>query len=224
VGASTPKWAEFFVANSTDVAACAGLLLGEPRLHPIRYNGSARSTYAGLLALRGNLVASLQMRIAPEILALDGQRCFAMWRGLLVQYWYETRLAAVQEHSAIVTRLFQREPGPFASLIVVAPNSPLPEKEARKQLDALAKQIWSRCVCHAYVYQGSGFGAAAVRAIMLAITTASAGNVATKVCATLPEALEFMAPRLDPKRFGTSAERAEALASIEAHFATGSAA
>jgi hypothetical protein len=157
--------------------------------------------------------------ISPaEILALDSRRCFALWRGLLVQCWYETRIEAVMEHTAIVKRLFQQDPKLFASMIVVAPDSPLPEAPARRELDALARLIWSRCVCHAYVYQGTGFGAAAIRAIMLAITTASAGKVPTKVCATIPEALDFMAPLLDETRFGTPTERAQAVAAIEARF------
>jgi hypothetical protein len=119
----------------------------------------------------------------------------------------------------MVKRIFQQEPAkPFASMIVVAPNSPLPDATARKELDMLARLIWSRCVCHTYVYQGSGFGAAATRAIMLAITTAAAGSVPRKVCATLPEALDFMAPYMDEARFGTPSERAQAVAAIEARF------
>ncbi len=159
------------------------------------------------------------MNLSPEILALDSERCFARWRGLLVQCWHETRFEAVVEHTAILKRMLKEDPKPFASLVIVAPDSPLPDAAARRELDVLASTFIPRCACNVYVYQGTGFVAAATRAIMLALMTVSGGKVPRKICATIPEALGFMAPILrDQARFGTADERARALAEIENRF------
>ncbi|MFT3927779.1 MAG: hypothetical protein QM778_34950 [Myxococcales bacterium] len=155
----------------------------------------------------------------PEILALGPNNCFARWNNLIVQWWHETRLQAVDEHMAILQRLHRQDPGPFAALIVVEPSAPLPEQAARRRLDILASATMERCNCLAYAYQGTGFAAAAVRGIMAAITMTSANKIPKKVCSSIHEALSFMAPYLDDKRFGSPAERAEAVEMIRMRFA-----
>ena len=42
------------------------------------------------------------MANSPEILALGPNNCFARWNNLLVQWWHETRLEAVDEHMAVL--------------------------------------------------------------------------------------------------------------------------
>jgi hypothetical protein len=155
-----------------------------------------------------------------EILALGSENCLAKFRGLTVQWWNETRVEAVMEHQALFDRLYKQDPGPFAAMIVVEPSGPLPDAAARRKLDVLAASIMERCVCLAYVYQGTGFTAAAARGIMLAIMMTSGGKIPKKVCATVPEALAFTAPYLNEQRFGSLAERAQALSEIEARFAS----
>lgn len=159
------------------------------------------------------------MSTPPDILALGSNNCFARWNNLIVQWWHETRLEAVEEHMAILQRIHRQDPGPFAALIVVEPGAPLPDQGARRRLDVLAAATMERCNCLAYAYQGTGFAAAAVRGIMAAITMTTATKLPKKVCGSIPEALAFMAPYLNDRHFGTPAERAQALEEIRVRFA-----
>jgi hypothetical protein len=156
----------------------------------------------------------------PEILALGANNCFARWRNLTVQWWHETRVEAVDQHIEIFSRLHKRSSGPFGALIVVEGNAPLPDQAARRRLDVLAAATMERCCCLAYAFRGTGFAAAASRGIMAAITMTSPGKFPKKVCATVPEALAFMAPHLDEMHFGSPAERVQALEDIRARFET----
>ena len=54
---------------------------------------------------------------------------------------------------------------------------------------------------------------------MAAVTMTTGGKTPKKVCGSIPEALAFMTPHLDEKRFGTPAERIHALEEIKARFA-----
>ena len=160
------------------------------------------------------------MGTPPDILALGPNNLFARWNNLIVQWWHETRIDAVDEHLAILQRIHRQDPGPFAALIVVEPGAPLPDQAARRRLDILAAATMERCNALAYAYQGTGFAAAAVRGIMAAVTMTTATKIPKKVCGSISEALAFMAPYLSERQFGTPAERAQAVDELRLRFAS----
>jgi hypothetical protein len=159
------------------------------------------------------------MATSPEILALGSNNCFARSKNLIVQWWHETRVDAVDEHLALLQGIYRHDAGPFAALIVVEPSAPLPDQAARRKLDILAAATMEHSLCLAYAYQGTGFAAAAVRAIMAAVTMTTGKKIPKKVCGSIPEALAFMAPHLDDRHFGAPAERLQAIEEIRERFA-----
>jgi len=155
-----------------------------------------------------------------EMLGMDDQHCLAAWRGLVVQCWNETRAAAVEDNTARARARRVADRGPIACFVILEPDAPPPDAPARKALERLADVLFDRCACCAYVYQGTGFRAAAVRGVMLALSMVKRSAVPTKICSSVTEALDFMAPLLtDEARFGSPAERARVVASIQARFA-----
>ncbi len=158
--------------------------------------------------------------MTPEILAVDADHCIAQWKNLIVQCWRQTPVSAVDDNIRQVTRVFAAGAKPFAVLVIMDPDSPPPGSAARKRLDALADRMKDHCVCAAYVFEGTGFKAAAMRGVMMALMLVGKKNVPYKICANIGDALAFSERYLtDVQRFGTSSERAAAVSSVRAQFA-----
>lgn len=155
-----------------------------------------------------------------RMLAIDRHHCLAVYRHLNIQCWDETHVDAVQDNIERLGTLLEQSTGAIACLVVLEPDASPPDSNARRKLDELAELLMSRSTCLAYVYQGSGFRAAAIRGVMVALTLLGRRRVPTRIFATIPPALAFMTEHLsDTKAFGTPVERERAVAFVQDRFA-----
>jgi hypothetical protein len=154
-----------------------------------------------------------------RVLALDEHHCAAAWRRLYVQCWDETRAAAVDDNIRLFRAELAKGAGPTASLVILEPDAPPPDREARRKLDELAAILTPDCACLAYVYQGEGFRAAAIRGVMVALSLVSRRRVVTKIASTVDEALAEMDLHLgDARYFGEARHRVAVVDEIRRRF------
>ncbi len=86
--------------------------------------------------------------------------------------------------------------GKFAMLIVVDSDMESPDARLRSELARVLKQYEPATDCAAYVIEGTGFKAAALRSLVTAIMVIARVKLPTKVFSTVSEAAHWMGPRL----------------------------
>ena len=103
---------------------------------------------------------------APVVLGSSTDHLFAGWGSLFMVVWrHETTLAAVADLAPLVTQFAARHPR-FALLVVVEESASLPSSTVRERIAASLQRVAPYIGASAVVHEGSGFRAAAVRAVL----------------------------------------------------------
>lgn len=116
--------------------------------------------------------------VAPGVQELtlfehDDQHGVGAWRNLLIVVWRkDTRAAAVDGVSAVLTELTRRHRD-VALLQVIEEGATAPDADARRALSAMLRQHGGAIRCSAIVYEGDGFRAATLRAVVTGIALLS---------------------------------------------------
>jgi len=116
--------------------------------------------------------------VAPGVQELtlfehDDQHGVGAWRNVLIVVWRkETRADAVDGVSAVLGELIHKHRD-VALLQVIEERATAPDADARRALSAMLKQHGASIRCSALVYEGDGFKAATLRAIVTGIALLS---------------------------------------------------
>ncbi|HEX5101634.1 MAG TPA: hypothetical protein VFV94_19115 [Polyangiaceae bacterium] len=112
--------------------------------------------------------------VAPGVQELtlyehDEQHGAGVWRNLLIVVWRkETRADAVEGVSAILTAVARRH-SDVALLQVIEEGATAPDSDARRALSTMLRTHGGAIRCSAVVYEGDGFRAATLRAVVAGI-------------------------------------------------------
>jgi hypothetical protein len=108
--------------------------------------------------------------------------------GVLVQLWQDQPTV---EGVKLVHLAAQESSEPFQVVVVIVDDSAAtPRPEARAALNELSKSLAPAPT--AVVYQGSGFGAAAVRGVAMAVSAASGGAAVIKAVSSFEQASQWL--------------------------------
>lgn len=116
--------------------------------------------------------------VAPGVQELslhgcDEQHGVGVWRNLLIAVWRtETRAPAVDAVSAVLAKL-SRTHRDVALLQVIEEGATAPDADARRAISNMLKHNGSVIRCSAVVYEGDGFRAATLRAVVTGIALLS---------------------------------------------------
>jgi len=94
----------------------------------------------------------------------------------------------------------------FAVLVVVAANTPSPDSALRAELARLVKKYEPAYECSAYVVEGEGFQAAAIRGLVTGVMLLARSAAPTKVFASVSDAARWFAPRIGADAAALDAE------------------
>src|SRR5688572_18086563 len=133
------------------------------------------------------------MRPAHRLTAPAFQRIFpeyavVVYQGILIQLW---RLETTTEG----VRLVRKTLGEFRqqielTMVILEDGATRPDRHAREELEALGRELAPRFA--AVVYEGHGFKAAAVRAVMTSIGLFTRSALPSRIFSTTASAVEWM--------------------------------
>lgn len=154
-----------------------------------------------------------------EVIDVDDEHLVGSYSALLVLWWgtrtMPDKLVKVLEQA----RAFAERWARIAVVVVIEPNSELPNKESRKLLEQLSHILLPKTVALTYVFEGSGIRASATRTLMTALTLVGPPSAKQhKVVNTIDQALDWLVPLLAAPEFGRESDRRKALYSLERHF------
>jgi hypothetical protein len=129
---------------------------------------------------------SIKVSTRDVVFALWGRVALALWRG-------KTTSSAVKRGSEVLAEHAAVWGGRVLLLTVVEENVPLPALEARVELVSLLKNANGRVERSALVFEGEGFRAASVRAVVAGVSLFSRPEYPHRVLASVGAAARFLA-------------------------------
>jgi hypothetical protein len=143
----------------------------------------------------------------------DGELQSVVWRDVFVIL--RNGRATVENQRELERRMIERShgfPGGIGVMVLIHSNAPMPDEEVRRELVALFSRQSSRIRGLVWVIQGTGFQAAAVRAVLTSFSLAAKQTYPTYIANDVRSALVWLLPLLE----GASARLADAdLATLE---------
>lgn len=153
----------------------------------------------------------------PLIRTVDRNHAVATWDRVLLQVWRGVVTPeAVQELLAVGRALIREHPGQrCSSLSVVESVSPPPNERVRPLLSACYRELAPEMRLQLFVAEGSGFRAAIVRGVGLAVSTFAPSFLPFKFASSVREAAVAIEPQLSARAGGSEA-LIEAVADLRA--------
>lgn len=153
----------------------------------------------------------------PLLRTVDRNHAVATWDRVLLQVWRgEVTPQAVQQLLEVGQQLIREHPGQrCSSLSVVESASPPPNERVRPLLSACYRELAPGMRLQLFVAEGSGFRAALVRGVGLAVSAFAPSLLPFKFASTIREAAVAIAPHLS-QRAGGSDALVEAVANLRA--------
>jgi hypothetical protein len=149
--------------------------------------------------------------VTPRIFALNAEHCIAAHEALFIQMWNVTQARDVDRALQELLRFAEEQPRMLA-LVIVAADSPVPDAATRARLKLLSQSFPKEARGLAYVYEGQGVRAGAIRAIMATLALLQRSSTPFRVFANVEVALAWMATlEPDPARVRAFAEAVEAV-------------
>ncbi len=123
------------------------------------------------------------------------QHAFAVWDRVVLAIWRgQTTLSAVRRGEQVVERHAGRHPDRGVLLLtIVEAAAPLPPLECRIELAAMLKRAAGKVERSSLVFEGEGFRAASVRAVVAGISLFSRPSYPHRVFNTVGAAARFLA-------------------------------
>jgi len=118
----------------------------------------------------------------------------AAWEGVVLGLWRgKTTAGALRRAGQIVTKQVEERQRPVLLLTVVEENAPLPPLEARMELVSFLKASNGQVERHGLVFEGEGFRAASVRAVVAGVALFSRPDYPYRVFGSVGAAARFLA-------------------------------
>lgn len=122
-----------------------------------------------------------------------GNSCVLIWRAAM-----NAERFSLQRES--MERVAHAYPGETDVLCIIEPGAEPPSPEQRVAMSALLTKLAPKLRCIAYVVEGSGFRAAAVRGVLSGIELMRRNSYTTRYFATVEQATTWMDSALSRKR------------------------
>jgi hypothetical protein len=138
---------------------------------------------------------------------LDRNHVVGTWDRVLIQVWRgEVTPDAVQRLAEAGRDLVGKHEGAVcSSLSVIESTSPPPNDRVRPLLSSCYRELAKGMPLQLFVAEGSGFRAAIVRGVGVAVSTFAPSLLPFKFASTVREAALAIAPRLSPRAGGSEA-------------------
>ena len=147
-----------------------------------------------------------QGQLSPHICWVDTHYCVATWDRVLIQIWrLEVTAEAVQNLRRIGKQFVAETSGPLSMLSIVEASSPPPNEPLRAALSAFFRELAPRMELQIVVAEGSGFRAALVRSVGVALSAIARGALPFKFCGHVADAAALIRPHLSPSAGGAEA-------------------
>ncbi len=126
------------------------------------------------------------------------------WRNLMVSCWFgQPTMRPLQIIEATAQKLLEHQPEGILVLGVMKFGVPVAGSEERQLAASSLMRLGKHVIAVASVIEGNGFWAAAIRSTMSLIGLTARSSV--KIFGTVPEASEFLSPKLSAPRTGSGA-------------------
>ncbi|NUP14428.1 MAG: hypothetical protein HOW73_51010 [Polyangiaceae bacterium] len=140
----------------------------------------------------------------PRIYVVDQDHAIASWRNVYISIWRRNPSAERLRNLRSLTSRFLRETtGPVFAIVLVEEKCPVPDDAGRQHSVAFIRDLSPRASCIVLVFEGTGFMAAASRAVMVGLMSAAQFVIPYKVMQNVAEAerfLESTSPQQAPAR------------------------
>lgn len=143
-----------------------------------------------------------------RIVAQGPDVCIAVWQQTVIHVWRgEATVENVAKMVATCNELIASSRAPVTCLGIVERSSPPPVEPVRAALAQWSRDVVPRMVGAVIVAEGSGFRAALVRGVGLALTTLMPHRIPFKFVSSVDEAIDHLAPKLPVASGGASVLR-----------------
>jgi hypothetical protein len=159
---------------------------------------------------RIDAVAVLSPRTDADVqfVTIDANHCVATWHQTVVEIWRGP--ASVEGANIMVQtcqKLIANGKGSVTFIAILERTSPPPEQPVRTVLARWSRDVVPLLAVATMVSEGSGFRAALVRGVGLALTALVPHKVPFKFCSDVEEAVLKLAPALPPRAGGSAGLR-----------------
>jgi hypothetical protein len=128
-----------------------------------------------------------------KLYLVDAEHCIAACGNVYVSIWRKNPTAERLKRLQLFAQQFLRETtGPTFAIVLVEEHCQTPDDEGRKHSVAFIEDLRGRAVGIALVFEGSGFLAAASRAVMVGLMTAARFPIPYKVVSRVSEAEAYI--------------------------------
>jgi hypothetical protein len=135
--------------------------------------------------------------IAPHIRHATPNYCIATWDRVLLQIWRrEVTPDAIESLSSIGRAFVATSAGPTCSLALIESTSPPPTDKLRGALSAFYREMAPHMREQIIVAEGSGFRAALVRSVGLALSAIAPSSLPFRFVGGIDEAAALIRPHL----------------------------
>ena len=143
------------------------------------------------------------MSVTPVIKVLEANYCIATWDRLLLQIWrLDVTAEAVNTLRKTSAAFVYESKQPVSSLAIVESTSPAPSDKLRVALSDFYRDFAPQMKEQIVVAEGSGFRAALVRSVGLALSTVAPKSLPFKFVGGVEEAAILIRPHLTPAAGG----------------------
>jgi hypothetical protein len=154
---------------------------------------------------RGNLTQSA-VKVAPKIIVSEPAYCFATWDRVLLQIWrLEVTAESVETLRKVGKAFVEQNRDPVSTLSIVESTSPAPSDRLRGALSSFYRELAPYMKEQIVVAEGSGFRAALVRSVGLALSAVAPKSLPFKFVGGVEEAAQLIRPHLSPAAGGAAA-------------------
>jgi hypothetical protein len=143
-----------------------------------------------------------------RIVAQSPDICIAVWQQTVIHIWRgQPTVENVAKMVATCNELISSSRAPVTCLGIVERSSPPPEEPVRAALAKWSRDVVPRMIGAVIVAEGSGFRAALVRGVGLALTTLMPHRIPFKFVSSVDDAIDHLAPKLPVASGGASVLR-----------------
>jgi hypothetical protein len=150
-----------------------------------------------------------------EVFLSDNDAVVARWRDFFLAVWKgETHMEAVDRLDAEMRRYRGENAIPVGMLMVVAERAALPSPSVRARMSRHMHRTHDEVRASALVYEGDGFRAAAIRAVVTGLNLVTKTAYPHKVFGSVLSAADWMCELGGPRWRGCAGDLSEVVASL----------
>lgn len=147
--------------------------------------------------------------VESRIIAKDADYCVAVWHRTVIHIWRGEPTGPAVARLVEACKSLLASGSDVTCVGVIERSSPAPDEAARTALARWSRDVVPKMAGAVFVAEGSGFRAALVRGVGVALTTLVPHRVPFKFFGTIGEALQQVVPKLPANSGGVFALKAE---------------